>query len=189
MSTNYTFKILTAGDGSVGKTAMLKRYVEGKWFFDTMMTIGVEFTSWEYIIDRLRHLVLPSFALGIFQFAVLTRLTRASLQEVLRQDYIIMAWSKGLRERTVMLKHGLRNAILPVVTILGLRLGTAFGGAILTETVFSYPGVGRLMYDALVQRDYPIILGILIMVSITVILANLVVDILYLFIDPRVKHQ
>lgn len=153
-----------------------------------LQTLGIEFTQLEYILDRLHHLALPTFTMGIWQLAITTRLTRASLHDVLGQDYIIMAWSKGLREKDILLKHGLRNAILPVITIIGMRVGTAFGGAVLTETVFSYPGVGRLMYLALIQRDYPVMLGILLVISFTVILANLLVDILYIFIDPRVKY-
>jgi len=154
-----------------------------------MSTIGVELTGWPLFIDRAKHLVLPAITLGTAYLALYTRLVRASMLEELRKDYIVTAWGKGLEDRTVYYRHALRNALLPVMTVLGLNLGLMLTGATLTETVFSWPGLGRLVYDSLITRDYPVLMGIFILVSITVILANFVVDILYAVLDPRVRYK
>jgi len=140
------------------------------------------------IVDVLRHLVLPAFTLGLVNLALYARLTRASLLDVLAQDYIRVARAKGLEDRHVTLHHGLRNALLPVVTILGIDLGRMVGGAVLTETVFAWPGVGTLTFTALQTRDYPLIVGVFVLVSVAVILANLMVDVMYSLLDPRVRY-
>jgi len=119
---------------------------------------------------------------------MITRLTRAGMLENLGQDFIITAKMKGLSERKVFYKHAFRNAILPVVTYAGIRVGHIFSGALLTETVFSWPGLGRLMYDSILRRDYPLIMGVLVMASIVVALATLAVDLAYGFIDPRIRY-
>ncbi len=138
--------------------------------------------------DVLHHLILPAFTLGLVNLALYVRLTRASMLEVLSQDYVRTAWAKGLAERRVTRYHALRNALLPVVTITGVDLGRMIGGAVLTETVFAWPGVGTLTFNALQTRDYPVIVGTFMLVSIGVILANLVVDILYGVLDPRIRY-
>lgn len=138
--------------------------------------------------DVSRHLILPAFTLGLVNLALYVRLTRASMLEVLSQDYMRTAWAKGLAERRVMRHHALRNALLPVVTITGIDLGRMIGGAVLTETVFAWPGVGTLTFTALQSRDYPVIVGTFMLVSIGVILANLFVDIMYGILDPRIQY-
>ncbi len=140
------------------------------------------------VLDVLRHLVLPAFTLGVANLALYARLTRTSMLEVLSQDYIRTARAKGLGERQVTRRHGLRNALLPVVTITGVDLGRMIGGAILTETVFAWPGVGTLTFTALQTRDYPVIIGIFIFLATAVILANLLVDVAYSFVDPRIRY-
>lgn len=152
-------------------------------------TLGVDFSGLNFITDRIKYLFLPSLVLGMYYVAVISRLTRASMLEVLSLEYVMVARAKGLSEFKVVIKHGLRNALFPVVTIIGLNLGVALGGAVLTETVFSYPGVGRLMYEALLNRDYPVMLGVLIVVSIAIALANFITDLVYMILDPRVKYQ
>ena len=139
------------------------------------------------VLDRLRHLFLPSFALGLRYLALTARFTRVSLLENLGQDNIITARAKGQSEKGIYYKHALPNAILPVITMIGMYFPTLLMGSVLTEVVFGWPGVGRLMYDAIYSRDYPILLGIFFIVSIFVILVNLVIDLLYSVIDPRVR--
>jgi len=153
----------------------------------TMGMIGL--TGWAAVIDTVRHLILPTITLGTAYLALYTRLTRASMLEELRKDYIITAWGKGLDDRTVYYKHAFRNAMLPIITVFGLNLGLMLTGATLTETVFSWPGLGRLVYESITTRDYPILMGIFIIVSITVVLANFIVDILYAVLDPRVRYK
>jgi len=152
-----------------------------------MKAIRIEFTGINYLLDIAQHLVLPAITLGSFHLAFITRLTRASMLEVLGQDFIITARAKGLDDRSVTYRHGLRNALLPVTTYTGLSIGLLFSGAILTETVFGWPGMGTLLYDSLRLRDYPVLLGVFIFVSVMVIVSNLIVDILYGVLDPRIR--
>ena len=135
------------------------------------------------------HLVLPSIALGLQSAAVFTRMTRSSMLEVLNMDYIRTARAKGLNERVVILKHALKNALIPVITVVGLQIGLLFGGAILTETVFAWPGVGRLMIDSIRAKDTPVVQGGVIFTASIFVFINLLVDILYAYVDPRVKAQ
>ena len=135
------------------------------------------------------HLVLPSIALGLQSAAVFTRMTRSSMLEVLNMDYIRTARAKGLSERIVILKHALKNALIPVITVVGLQIGLLFGGAILTETVFAWPGVGRLMIDSIRAKDTPVVQGGVIFTASIFVFINLLVDILYAYVDPRVKAQ
>jgi len=152
-----------------------------------LMDVRTPSTGLAMIVDRARHLVLPVLALSGFHLALITRLTRGSMLEVLQLDYITTARSKGLHERDVYRRHALRNALLPVVTAAGYTVGFLLAGSVLVETVFAYPGMGRLLYQALIARDFPLMLGILIVVSITVIVANLVTDLVYGRIDPRIR--
>ncbi len=139
--------------------------------------------------STLQHLILPSITLGLSSTAIITRMTRSSMLEVIRQDYIRTARAKGVSERVVINKHALRNALIPVVTVIGLQFGSLLGGAVLTESVFSWPGVGKLMIDAIKKQDRPVVLACIIFISITFSVVNLAVDILYAFIDPRIKSQ
>lgn len=143
----------------------------------------------EGILDMLRHLILPTVVLGTSQLALIYRLTRANMLEILGQDYIIAAKAKGLDENAIVYGHALRNCMLPVVTVIGINAGFMFGGAVLTETVFSWPGLGRLMYDSLLRRDYPVIMGVFIFISIMVIIFILITDIAYAYLDPRVRYK
>jgi peptide/nickel transport system permease protein len=134
------------------------------------------------------RLVLPSVALGLASAAALARLVRSSMLEVLGQEYIITARAKGLAERAVILGHALKNALIPTVTLLGLQLGALLGGAVVTETIFSRPGIGRLAVDAIGNRDFPLIQGTVLFAAVTYVLVNLVVDVLYAVIDPRIRY-
>ncbi|MBA4168923.1 MAG: ABC transporter permease [Chloroflexi bacterium] len=140
-------------------------------------------------IDALRHLVLPALALGTIPLAVIMRITRASVIDVLNEDYVRTAHAKGLRDRTVDGRHILRNALLPVVTVIGLQTGLLLGGAILTETIFTWGGVGRWIYDAVTARDYQIIQSGVLMLALIFVLVNLIVDISYAFLNPRIRHS
>ena len=140
------------------------------------------------ILDVLWHLVLPTLTLALLFTALIARLTRAAMVESLEEDYITTARAKGLPERTV-LRHALRNALLPVATILTLNIGQAMAGAVLTETVYSWPGLGRLMYDGITSHDYPLVLGLFLAISLMVILANLLADVVYSRLDPRILYS
>lgn len=136
-----------------------------------------------------RHLILPAIALGTIPMALIARMTRSSMLEVLNQDYVRTGRAKGLRERNVILRHALRNALLPIITVVGLQVGILLSGAILTETVFSWPGIGRWLVDAIYSRDYPIVQGVTLFIAIIFVVVNLTVDILYAWVDPRVKFD
>ena len=138
---------------------------------------------------RVRHAILPTLTLGLIQMAALMRFTRSSLLEALRQDYVRTARAKGLPPSRVVWRHALRNALIPVVTVVGLSLPTLVGGAVLTETVFAWPGIGRLAVGAVFERDYPVIMGVNLIVAAVVILGNLLTDIAYCFIDPRISYR
>lgn len=137
----------------------------------------------------LSHLILPAIALGSAGAALISRVTRSSMLEVLRQDYIRTARAKGLKEKYVIYKHALRNAMLPVVTILGLSLGWMLAGSVVLEMVFARPGMGRLLVRGILMRDYPVVQGMLLFLSLCVVLANLVADIVYAFLDPKIRYD
>jgi peptide/nickel transport system permease protein len=139
--------------------------------------------------DRLSHLVLPVIVLSLLQLALYSRFMRSSLLEVLGTDYMRTAAAKGLNFRAILFKHGLKNALIPVVTILALALPGILGGAIITETIFAWPGTGRLFYNALTQSDIALLMGYLIMVAVLVVFCNLLADVLYAWLDPRVKYD
>ncbi|MDR3299783.1 MAG: ABC transporter permease [Candidatus Accumulibacter sp.] len=142
-----------------------------------------------YAIDVLHHLALPAVTLAILNTAQYSRLARASMLETLRADYIRTARAKGLGEWTVIGKHALRNALIPVVTLMGMHFGTLFAGAILVETVFSWPGLGRLVFESIMRRDYPLLLGILLFSAMLVVIANMLTDLAYQAIDPRIRKK
>jgi len=151
-------------------------------------SVREEYTGLAAALDVGRHLILPALALSFRYMALIARLTRASMLEAMSQDFILAARARGLPERLVLVQHGLRNAALPVVTVIGYNLAFVLAGSALVETVFGWPGVGRLLYDAILQRDTPVLLGILLMVSATVVAVNLAVDLLYAVLDPRVRY-
>jgi peptide/nickel transport system permease protein len=153
-----------------------------------MVTLGGEASGLAGLLDVLHHLVLPTVTLGSFFVATYARLTRSSMLEVLGQEFITTAWAKGLPGRAVYYKHALRNALLPVITIVGLQLGFMFAGAVLTETIFAWPGMGSLTYQAILQRDYALLMGLFLVVSVCVILMNLVTDLVYTVVDPRIRY-
>ncbi len=138
--------------------------------------------------DGLASLVLPAITLGTALAAVLSRMVRSTLLEVLSEDYIRTARAKGLSERQVVLHHGLRNAMLPIITLLGLQLGTLLGGAVITETVFSWPGLGKLTIDAILRRDYPVVQACVLLISLTYVAVNILTDLAYAWVDPRIRE-
>ena len=140
------------------------------------------------ILDRLHHLILPAIVLATAEMAGLTRFTRSSMLDVLKQDYMRTARAKGFKENKVIYKHGLRNALIPVITIFGLMLPSFFGGTVVVEKVFAWPGLGLLFFDAAFQRDYPVIMAITVISAVLVIIGNLVADILYAVFDPRIEY-
>lgn len=154
-----------------------------------MVSVRVELTGWDRVFDMARHLVLPAGALALRLITMIARLTRAGLLEVLERDFMRTAAAKGLSDRYALLRHGLPNAILPVVTFVGYQLGFVVAGSALIETVFGWPGIGRLLYDSVFTRDHPVILGIFMTVCVSVVMANLLTDLVYGYIDPRIRSE
>jgi len=154
-----------------------------------MMSMRVQETGLSAVLDVLHHLVLPALTYATYHLTLIFRLTRAKMLEILSQDYVITARGKGLDRRTILYRHALPNAILPVVTVIGVNVGFMLAGSVLTETVFGWPGMGRLMYEGVLARDYPVLLGLFIVISVMVVLANLATDIVYALIDPRVAYK
>jgi peptide/nickel transport system permease protein len=152
-----------------------------------MNTVGADLTGAAAVLDTARYLLLPALTLGLFYMAVYARLTRAAMLEVASQDFVRTARAKGVPEGGVQRRHVLRNALLPVITVAGIQAGQLVGGSILVETVFAWPGIGRLAFDALLARDYQILLGVFLATSVLVLVFNLVTDLLYAWIDPRVE--
>ncbi len=143
---------------------------------------------WDVFSDAFNHLILPAVALGTIPMAIIARMTRSSMLEVMRSDYIRTARAKGLSEFWVIYKHTLKNASIPVLTVIGLQMGLLLGGAVLTETIFSWPGVGRYLYDAIRMRDYTVIQSGILVIATIFVLINLIVDLLYAWIDPRIQY-
>ena len=151
------------------------------------MTVGANLSGVDHVLDVARHLVLPAATLGLFYMAVYARMTRASMLEVSQMDFVKTARAKGVPQRRIEIRHILRNALLPVVTLAGIQAGSLIGGAVLTETVFAWPGIGRLMFDALLQRDYNLLLGCFLVSAAMAVLFNLFTDLLYSLVDPRIE--
>jgi peptide/nickel transport system permease protein len=178
--------------------AMLGASIPSFWFGLILMQIFAVALGWFPVAgygnpgvplyERLHHLVLPSIVLGVVNSALILRFTRASMLDVLGYDHIRTARAKGLSEASVILRHALRNALIPVITVLGLTFALLIGGAIVTETVFGLPGVGNLVVSAVLRRDYPVIQGALLVIAGLYVLINLAIDLLYLVVDPRVKY-
>ena len=143
----------------------------------------------ESLALNLKTMLLPAVTLGTGLAAIVMRMTRSSLLEVLRHDYVLTARAKGLAESGVVMRHALKNALLPVTTILGLQMGTLLGGAVLTETIFALPGLGRLVVDSIFARDFPIVQGVILFLALTRITCNFVVDITYALLDPRIRYE
>ncbi|MEN6463108.1 MAG: ABC transporter permease [Syntrophomonas sp.] len=139
--------------------------------------------------DALKHLILPASALAMYSMAIITRMTRSSMLDTLHQDYIRTARAKGVSEGKVIRKHALRNGLIPIVTVIGLQLGSLLGGAVLTETVFSWPGIGAYTVACILKSDFPVVQGVVLLVATIFVLMNLVVDIVYAFLDPRIKYS
>lgn len=143
----------------------------------------------EAFVSALKHLIMPTLALATIPMAIIARMTRSSMLDALQEDYIRTAFAKGLQERVVIFRHALKNAMLPVITIIGLQAGTLLAGAVLTETIFSWPGIGKWIYDSILGRDYPIVQGGTLLVAIVFVFINLLVDVSYSFLDPRIHYE
>jgi peptide/nickel transport system permease protein len=150
-----------------------------------MMTVGMGFS----IVDRLRHMILPIIVLALVNMASWSRYMRSSMIETLNQDYIRTARAKGLSEMVVNFRHALRNALIPIVTLLGLSLPAIFGGAVITEQIFAWPGMGQLFINSVYSRDYSILMGCLMLTAATVVFGNILADLAYSFLDPRIKYD
>lgn len=154
-----------------------------------MQNVGAGYTGFQMILDLIHHMALPIIVLSLNHVASLMRYTRSAMLEVIGQDYIRTAKAKGVKERVVIYRHALRNALIPVVTIVSLSLGYLISGAVLTETVFVWPGMGTLVYQAILNRDYNLVIASLLIISIFILAANLLADILYAVVDPRIKYD
>ena len=188
----------TVQDYTARSVAILGLSVPGFWLATLVIVLPAIWWGWrpltgyveisKDIAGHFLQMLLPAVILGIAFAAALMRLTRGMLLEVLRQDYVRTAWSKGLRERVIILKHGLRNAIIPVITYLGTQLPQVIGGTVIIETIFGLPGMSRFLFDAINQRDYPVIQGVNLVVVSFIVLVNLGIDALYAVLDPRIRY-
>lgn len=145
--------------------------------------------NWTAFKDALWHLTLPGLALATIPMAIVARMTRSSMLEVLSNDYIKTAYAKGLSEKIVIYKHALKNALIPIITVVGLQCGILLGGAVMTETIFSWPGVGKYSYDAIMARDFPVVQACILVLAFTFVIVNLVVDVIYSFVDPKIEYN
>ena len=165
-----------------GFSARLLEFLSRLYIFNSLVT-----ANWKALGDVIRHMLLPAIAVGTIPLAIVARMTRSSLLDVLGLDYIRTAHAKGLEKRAVVLRHGLRNALLPVITIIGLSLGGLLSGAVLTETVFNLPGVGRTLFEAITARDYTVVQAFTLVIAVVFLSVNLIVDVMYAFLDPRIR--
>src|SRR3954465_11658400 len=149
----------------------------------------IDATGWQWLVEQLKQSIMPICVLGLFQAASMTRYVRSATLDVIRLDYVTTARSKGLRERTVIVKHVVRNALIPVVTLVALTMPQGFGGAIITEQIFRVPGIGSLLIDAILRNDTPVVMGVTFVFSCLVILFNLIADLLYGWLDPRISYR
>ncbi len=171
------------GGGRIDQFLKPPRTITGLYVVDSILT-----GNWETLKNSLQHLAMPSFAIGYYSTAVISRMTRSSMLEVLGQDYMRTARAKGLRERVVILRHGLRNAMLPTLTVIGASFGNLLSGAVLTETVFDWSGVGRYATQSAVFLDFPAVMGVALLSAVVYACANLIVDLLYFVLDPRIQN-
>jgi len=158
--------------------------ITGLYLIDSLLTWNIP-----GFVDALKHIIMPAIALATIPMAIIARMTRSSMLDVMQEDYIRTATAKGLTERVVLFRHALKNAFLPVITIIGIQAGTLMAGAVLTETIFSWPGIGKWVYDAILGRDYPIVQGGTLLIAIIFVFFNLLVDISYAFLDPRIHYD
>jgi peptide/nickel transport system permease protein len=188
----------TIWDRSIVLVATMGIAIPGFWFAILLIILFSVELGWlpssgrftigdASLMDRAKHIIMPGVVIGLYSMARLTYFTRSSMLEVLNADYIRTARTKGLSERVVMYGHALKNGLIPVITVLGVTIPQLIGGAVITETVFGWPGMGRLAADAAFQRDYPVIMGITMVISVIVIVTNLITDLAYSFVDPRIK--
>jgi peptide/nickel transport system permease protein len=154
-----------------------------------MVTTGVNLTGWAYAFDVGKHMLLPMTVLALMNTASLMRYTRSDMIEILKTDYIRTARSKGVRRRSIIYQHALKNELLPLITVVTMQIPSLLSGALLTETIFVWPGIGRLNYNAVISRDYPLIMGIVMMVAVISLLTNLLADILYVVVDKRIEFD
>lgn len=154
------------------------------YLLDSILTL-----NWAAFKDAFSHLLMPGLALGTIPMAIIARMTRSSMLEVMRQDFIRTASAKGLKKHLIVFQHALKNAFLPVLTVIGLQFGLLLGGAVLTETIFSWPGIGRYVYLAVLGRDYPVVQSTILIIAIIFVLVNLLTDILYKYVDPRIRFD
>ena len=173
----------------IGLAIVPKQLHDAGWTWVPYFPTGDTFDVDNSVINRLYHLVLPVMVLSFVNVAGLSRYVRASMLEVLRQDYVRTAWAKGLQQRTVILKHALRNALIPVITILTLTIPSLFGGAIITETVFNYFGMGKLYFESVNVLDIPLVMGFLLINVFLIVAANILADLLYAAADPRIRYS
>lgn len=188
----------TMKDYAARSLAVLGLSVPGFWLATLVIVLPAIWWGWrpatgyteltESPLAWLRQFVLPALILGIASSAAIMRLTRGMLLEVLRQDYVRTAWAKGLAERYVVMKHSLKNAVIPVVTVLGIQIAQIIGGTVIIESIFGFPGMGRFLFEAIVQRDYPVIQGVNLVIVSVIVTMNLVVDALYATLDPRIRY-
>lgn len=174
----------------IGQLAVLSLALGAGWFpVQGMMSAREAATGWALVLDVAHHLALPALALATSEIAAVTRLGRAGLVEELGRDHIRTARAKGVPERAVLVKHGLRRALLPVVTVIGDRTGHLVAGAVVVEVVFGWPGIGQLLLSSMQNRDAPVVLGIFMVVALTVVVANLLTDLTYAWLDPRIRYS
>lgn len=170
--------------GRVSSEAILPPTITGFLTLDSLLA-----GNWSTLLDALRHLVLPAFVLGLEPLAILARISRTSLIEVMREPYIVAARAKGVIEKWVILKHALRNALLPIVTVVGLLIGYLLGGSVMVETVFTWPGIGRYAARAISSADYNAVMGVTLVISLIYLISNLLVDLIYTRLDPRIRYS
>jgi peptide/nickel transport system permease protein len=188
----------TVQDYVARSSAILGLSIPGFWLGTLVVVLPAIYLGWSpsiqytaFTVDPWGHLaqfLIPGFLLGVASAASVMRLMRTQLLEVLRQDYVRTAWAKGLRERKVVLKHSLKNALIPVVTILGIQVAQILSGTVIFESIFGLPGMGRYLFDSITERDYPAIQGINLVVVTTVVSVNLLVDLVYAWLDPRIRY-
>lgn len=159
-------------------------HITGLYLLDSLLTGDMAAFT-----DALKHILLPAIALASYSTAIIARMTRSTMLEVIRKDYIRTARAKGIREKVVIKSHALKNALIPIITVIGLQLGSLLGGAVLTETIFAWPGIGSYVVDAILKSDYPVVQGAVMMMAVVFVVVNLLVDILYAFLDPRIKYS
>lgn len=177
------------GSGRIDPTlsADLPKYTN--FYLIDSFIAGVTTGNWAFFASTANQLVLPSLALSTIPLAVIARMMRSSMLEELRKDYVRTARSKGLKERLVIIKHVTKNAMIPTITVIGLNLGALLAGAVLTETIFSWPGVGKFVWDSITKRDSPVIMGFVMIVAFIFVIANMITDIIYAYLDPRVRYH